>query len=114
MSEEKKNSFNLNKEYLWESWVPLKIKDQIEDFWGCFGRTYKDWLIDSKRIEDIPRYGQDVVFEIRGQFYRGRYVHAWNNMGRLILGSESYKVVSNCDSWWPVEEFAQLQAGANI
>jgi hypothetical protein len=37
----------------------------------------------------------------------GRYIHAWNNMGRLVLDDGTVLVVSTCDMWvrvWTTEE----------
>ena len=81
----------------WPDWVPLKVQKEIEEFWGCFGRSPKDWL--KNWIEDYPTvpYFGDVA--TRGvvadgeEYATGRYVHAWNNIGRIVLPDGSYRVV---------------------
>ena len=99
--------------YKFESWVPVKVAQQIMEFWGCFDRNYKEWLENPKIYIDemrLPRNGQKVVFYVKTYLkedsyfkYEGRYIHAWNNMGRIVFEDMTYKCVSSCDDWYPVQ-----------
>ena len=95
-----KNTFGV---YKFDDWVPKDVRESIIDFWGCMGRTYKDWLQNSQQNArefcthircagfGNPQLGEWVCYHLRdGSFVIGRYIHAWNNIGRLI--DESGKV----------------------
>lgn len=94
----KNNTFG---EYVFEDWVCDEVRKQIIDFWGCFGRTYKDWLDNSNHTynQNKPKYGENVVVLRGNELIVGRYIHAWNNMGRVIKKDGSYRVVSTCDKF---------------
>lgn len=100
-----KNTFG---NYKFPGWVNEQLREQIKDFWGWAGRTYKDWLSNPKQyIKEgrLPVQGSNVAFYLEDyktdKYSRitGKYLHAWNNMGRLVLKDKSYKVVSSCDAW---------------
>jgi len=89
--------------YKFPNWVSVKVAQQIMDFWGCFGRTYKDWLENSP--DNLPNMGDEVVFFRRKcgtdlyERLEGKFIHTWNNMGRIILSDGTDKMVSSCDEW---------------
>lgn len=81
----------------WDDWVPEEIRSHIESFWGEFsGRQPKNWLTDMLR-QGSPPYGAVVacntVFN-DDRTYTGRWVHAWGNIGRIILDDGSVKCAS--------------------
>ena len=111
-------------DYVFEKWVPVKIQESIKKFWGCFERTYKDWLKDSEVQGQfdycfyslfsgfrMPRNGDFVEYIVRNRkleeqtgescykIIAGRYIHSWNNMGFIIDKYGDYSVVSTCDRW---------------
>lgn len=102
-----KNTFG---EYVFEDWVCEPIRKQIRDFWGCFGRTSKDWLKAEKapyNFNGYPKRGQRVIVLKRivvlgHDLYEkkeGRFLYAWNNIGRLIHDDGSWSMVSSCDTF---------------
>lgn len=118
----KKNTFG---DYVFEEWVPEHTQEIIRNFWGCFGRTYKDWLESPSKqglMErsahgpnpngfGMPPNGATVFFllkdqkatnaagETRYRRIKGRYLHRWNNMGSLIDDNGADHTVSTCDMW---------------
>lgn len=105
------------KNYNFDSWVPKEVRQQLIDFWGIFGRTTQDWLNCSKTEESEqcyyieaqgfrhPPYGAKVEYILKNykntgetKFIKGKYIHAWNNMGRLIT-DDGVICVSTCDRW---------------
>lgn len=119
---EKINTFG---DYEFEDWVPEKLREHIRDFWGQMGRTSDDWIRDMcNGVSDVcyyipqqgfktPPTGARVIYLIKDydaekragrseRLYRaieGRYIHAWNNMGRVVHEDGTYTVVSSCDKW---------------
>lgn len=118
-----KNTFG---EYQFEEWVPLGVQEQIRNFWGQMGRNYYEWLENG--CHDVsqtcshgpgpngfknPPLGAHVMYLVKdwdsmhklgeeNYLYKrieGRYIHAWNNMGRLVHPDGSHTVVSSCDMW---------------
>lgn len=75
-------------EVTWPDWVPARVREQIESFWGPRSmRRPADYeqsaLSAYNQASALGRLGwyriggaSDVVF--------GRYVHAWNSIGRVI------------------------------
>lgn len=85
--------------YVWPEWVPLEVRKQVEEFWSdSCGRGPDEWL---KNTAD-PYAGQGVTLGTRGTFWVighralvvGRYVHAWNNIGRAVLEDGTFEYVS--------------------
>jgi len=122
MADKKENTFG---EYEFPEWVPEHTREIIRDFWGCFGRTYKDWL-DSPNHQGvrelchhgpgpngfgIPPNGALVEFFVKDykkshevgldvfKIIQGRYLHRWNNMGSLVDEYGEDHTVSSCDRW---------------
>lgn len=84
-------------------WIPEKLKQQIISFWSCFGRKPIDWIKDNRKntrkfgeMVDAT-YGIEYVDDVRNtKRIKGRFVHAWNNMERVVVGDE-YFVVADFD-----------------
>ena len=118
------NTINTFGDYAFPYWVPDKVQQQIKDFWGCFGRTHKDWIENSKINEvefsgyrqkisgfGAPPLGATADFFFKDyklskeagrdvyRVVRGRYIHVWNNMGRLIDEYGEAHYPSTCDRW---------------
>lgn len=72
-------------DFTWPDWVPEKVREQIEDFWGQFGRKPKDW-VENAIHNDSPPFGMHMGYrdERNGEAVYGRWIFAWNNIGRLI------------------------------
>lgn len=78
----------------WPDWVPGDVRKQVHDFWSCFGRTPRDYFQNYEQ-NLAPDFGVEGRFRGSvGEWVEGRYVHAWNNMGRVILPDGSVRVVS--------------------
>ncbi len=85
------------KEYSWPDWVPLKVRQQVEHFWRPQSlRTPQQWMEDAQR-NNAPEMGTIITRKRlasretagprrpnAGDICTGRYVHCWNNIGRLI------------------------------
>lgn len=85
-------------EWTWPDWVPAAVRDSIEGFWGADqGRTPADWLRDMRQ-QGAPAFGS--VVRLRDGLYNdaprtsGRFVHAWNNIGRLVRADGSFAYTS--------------------
>lgn len=85
--------------YAWPEWVPLEVRKQIEEFWSdSSNRGPDEWL----RSTNDPYAGQGVALGTVGTFWIighralvvGRYVHAWNNIGRAVLADGTFEYVS--------------------
>ena len=75
-------------------WVPEKVQDQIREFW-CegFGRGPAEWMQNAQNNKS-PLMGDRIrCFDFRGDKVDGRFIFAWNNIGRLIMDDGSYIVV---------------------
>ena len=73
-------------EWLWPDWVPQETRDEIREFWSWGGRKPIDY-IESAEERDSPPLGarlrQRQLFS-KGTEISGRWVHCWNNIGRLV------------------------------
>lgn len=86
----------------WPDWVPAEMAQHIVSFWGPpNGRTPADYArsarFGSSRHDDPPEFGARANLRmIRSDEARveGRYVHAWNNIGRIVTDDGSSHVVS--------------------
>lgn len=95
-------------EYAWPDWVPEKVRAQIESFWGeKFHRGPQAWLRDTQE-QGAPRFGARLTmndgFGANPPQTTGRYVHAWNNIGRLVRDDGTFAYTSFNPSALPVEE----------
>lgn len=85
---------------VWPAWVPQKVRQEIADFWGpkC-GRRPRDYA-DSivRNPAPTPALGERVRLRLtHSRWVEGRYVHAWNNIGRVVCDDGSVAVVSTCE-----------------
>ena len=79
-------------EWTWPDWVPARVREEIESFWGAGqGRSPRDWIRDMHH-QGAPPHGvtlrMDDGFGPNPRQVTGRYVHAWNNIGRLVLDDD--------------------------
>lgn len=79
-------------EFPWPDWVPGKTRAEIEGFWSDFGRGPRDYIKDCIQ-QNSPPFGARFRSERWGwresdgegrRWVEGRWVHCWNNIGRLI------------------------------
>ncbi len=106
-------------DFPWPDWIPLPTRDQIESFWSeDYGRGPRAWLRDHV-IQGMPDTGETITTEDLNTLARdekgrrpnitGRYIHAWNNVGRLLR--EDGQVVFACASYRP--RATQRRSGAD-
>lgn len=108
------NLTNTFGDYEFPSFVDEITKDSIRNFWGCFGRTHKDWLENSQQHEreycfhglhgfGNPKMGEQVLYARNGIIIKGKYIHTWNNIGRVIDEDGRSHMVSSCDMWCTIK-----------
>ncbi|MEH3135376.1 MAG: hypothetical protein PGN30_10290 [Mycolicibacterium neoaurum] len=90
-------------EYQWPEWVPTQVRSQIESFWSAAaGRGPHAWLNDA-RIQGGPPFGATVTlgdgFTSNPTKVTGRFVHAWNNIGRLVMNDGTFRYTSFSRKW---------------
>ena len=81
----------------WPEWVPESVRSEIEKFWSLeYRRGPRDWSENGRpSYNNAPEFGERVTLGLgEADRYTGRYVHAWNNIGRLVLDDGSTRVVS--------------------
>ncbi|NUP13824.1 MAG: DUF5131 family protein [Polyangiaceae bacterium] len=83
------------KDYVWPEWVPAEQRKQIEEFWSeSWGRGPRSWLRDHI-AQDVPATGARItcavdklgwatVNKTAHSGVTGRYLHSWNNIGRIV------------------------------
>jgi protein gp37 len=83
--------------YQWPEWVPAEERRQIEKFWSVQdGRGPRGW-IENQRTNRTPASGARVGVTLANGGWgtvvpalsplavkRGRWLHSWNNVGRVI------------------------------
>ena len=73
-------------EVAWPEWVPESIRKNIREFWGCFGRTPKSYF-EAWTQNEAPDFGLEEEWDWRdkrAEGKKGRFVYAWNNIGRCV------------------------------
>lgn len=89
--------------FVWPAWVPAEVRKAVMDFWGPHqgGRGPGDWQENScptcSPYNYAPAFGEHVSLLIggtRGDIATGRYVHCWNNIGRIVRDDGSFAYVS--------------------
>jgi len=89
---------NLWADFIWPGWVPVKVRKDIEDFWCEWShRGPMKWseFRCGYPGKSVPVFGSYYTSKIPdGSYIAGRFVFAWNNMGRLVLPDGSYRVIS--------------------
>lgn len=89
-------------EFEWPDWVPQIVIKEIEGFWSheC-GRGPEQWVKDA---EYAMQHYYAPPFGARGVYCRtlpsslpvyGRYIHAWNNIGRVVDNDGNVYLVSS-------------------
>jgi len=83
---------------VWPSWMPAKVREDIEIFWSHhggpagYGRQFAtNWA------ERVPFGARVHGVDLGGRAIRGRYVHAWNNIGRVIEDDGTVRYVASHD-----------------
>lgn len=94
---------------------PEDTRQRIQEFWSIFGRTERDYLesanldcseyayhIESRGFKH-PKQCKRCCYYIKTiGIVKGIYVHAWNNMGRLLTDEGKVYCVSTGDMWAPI------------
>lgn len=100
----------------WPSWVPQETRDSIESFWSPgVGRSPADY-IENMVNNGAPKFGSTHGYDPQNGFCSllpienapatGRFIHAWNNIGRIIPQSGTPRACSfSGGSWIGVETF---------
>ncbi len=84
-------------DFVWPSWVPAQIQTDIESFWNPqWGRGPNAWMRGA--IENgqppIGTLGRYRSFRRGEPLIDGRFVPAWNNIGRVITDAGEVHCVS--------------------
>lgn len=94
----------------WPEWVPQEVRDQIVGFWTWHGPP-AEWALsavrEAARHTLPPKFGETVLVRPRagpnGAMVCGRWIHAWNNMGRVVRPDGTYMCPSyGCVIRWAV------------
>jgi hypothetical protein len=89
-------------EFPWPAWIPEETRKEIERFWNPeAGRAPQDWLLAcADRYNHHPALGARVECQSLSQsrlpLMRGRWVPAWNNIGRVVLDDGTVGMSSTC------------------
>jgi hypothetical protein len=87
----------------WPDWVPQSIRDQVVEFWGPFSRRHPaEWVQnceDAIKRYGAPAFGAEAALPLFSKYNEtwiyaaGRYVHAWNNIGRIVHSDGTFSYV---------------------
>lgn len=85
-------------EWTWPEWVPAEVRAQIQGFWSeDWGRGPQAW-IRSMHEQGAPAFGSTATlpdgFATNAPRTTGRFVFAWNNIGRLVRDDGSFAYTS--------------------
>jgi hypothetical protein len=71
--------------FRWPAWVPVDVRRQVAYFYSeAFGLGPADWLAQAVKNR-TPLFGAKVrMRDLRGGVVEGRFVYAWNNVGRVV------------------------------
>jgi hypothetical protein len=99
----------------WPTWVPAEVRHEVQEFWAeKDGRGPWAWLANTDHeYNHAPAFGETVTLPRlteREEGVTGRYVHAWNNIGRLVLEDGSVVCVST-GGYVPKRGLAWVVAG---
>ena len=100
-------------DFEWPNWVTPDQRSQVERFWGDPSRRVpREWNADNI-AQHTPRFGAKMGFDSRRWVCKttdpkaigsGRFMHAWNNMGRIITDAgEVVGVASSRGPGWMSE-----------
>ncbi len=68
----------------WPDWVPVELQESIASFWSCHGGA-GPWIEMTVHDRCQPELGTRVSARTdAGEWTSGRWVPAWNNMGRVV------------------------------
>lgn len=82
-------------DFAWPEWVPAEERAHIESFWlEAWGRGPRAWLRDhvhqhvpstgTRRLWSVDKNGWAKTNKRDAGDVWGRYIHCWNNIGRII------------------------------
>lgn len=83
-------------DFVWPEWVPAEDREAIEKFWGPWHGGPREWVENAAAPYNNAPTGTRVRMwgDVNGHrvVVVGRYVHRWNNIGRVVLddGSVAY------------------------
>lgn len=93
-------------DFQWPEWVPSEFQRQIEDFWRVdYGRGPRAWLRDME-VQCAPPTGSDARVHLLRAGHpavKGRYLHCWNNIGRVQLDDGSWHCCSVGPDWQEID-----------
>ncbi|HEX2614439.1 MAG TPA: hypothetical protein VHL10_03030 [Nitrososphaera sp.] len=96
--------------YAWPEWIPAKIRQEIERFWSPPGRDPDTWMRNAVDRQ-APALGSIATLETlagRDNMDTGRYVHCWNNIGRLVHDDGTFSYVSIGHPNDQIQDYQQL------
>jgi hypothetical protein len=109
------------KQFTWPSWVPLEVRQPIEQF---FSRPTEQgpqaWVEDAERTGSYPLGVVVTLADPMGSWpgrpsasVTGRWVHAWRGTGRIVCDDGSwtyaYFTAAQVQRWWAeVERHRQV------
>lgn len=81
--------------FQWPEWVPQEVRGQIEDFWryhnydqGWLASAAENQAPEMGSIVSLPKLSSDELCQ------PGRFVFAWNNIGRVAHPDGTFDYVS--------------------
>ncbi len=79
--------------WTWLGWVPAGVRNEAGRFWaGNYGRGPRAWL-RGMQVQHAPDFGTTVTlgagFAVNPPPAPGCHVHAWNDIGRLVIADGS-------------------------
>lgn len=66
-------------DFPWPDFVPERVRSQVAEFWSEFGRVPANYARDCHEQNSPP-----IGANLKQGDKAGRWVHCWNNMGRLV------------------------------
>lgn len=81
----------------WPKWVPEETRNQVMSFWSnAYGRDPNDWMRGALENGQPPlgTFGTYKLLDAKQSPIEGRFVPAWNNIGRVVTDSGEVRCVS--------------------
>ncbi len=85
-------------DYQWPDWVPWKCRERIVEFWQpSWGRSPETWTANAKAngMPALGEFAECLGLTSMDEYFRGRYVHAWNNIGWVVADDGTLNAVSS-------------------
>ncbi len=85
--------------FKWPDWVPFEVRSEIEGFWAeSVGRGPKEW-IQNMLEREAPPTGEVLTLPslVEHERVTGRFIHAWNNIGRIITADGAIRCVCHAE-----------------